>query len=109
MSNRLQLIKKHNNSIQNKKNKTTLSCKFRDQNGFPLNRNCRTENVIYKCTSLTKNNVKKVYLGFTEEEFKKIGTTTINNLSEMKIIKIVPLYQEVYGASNQLLRSKILI
>ena len=67
MSNRPQLIKKRNSSIQKKKNKTTLSCKFRDRNVFPLNENCRTENVFYKCTSLTKNNVKKVYLGVTEE------------------------------------------
>ena len=48
MSNVQQLIKKHNNFIQNKKNKTTLSCNCRDKNGCPLNRNCRTENVIYK-------------------------------------------------------------
>ena len=40
-------------------------------NRCPLNGNYRTENVIYKCTSLTKNNVKKVYLGVTEGEFKK--------------------------------------
>ena len=26
---------------------------------------------FYKCTSLTKNNVKKVYLGVSEGEFKK--------------------------------------
>ena len=66
-----QLIKKHNNFIQNKKNKTTLSCNCRDKNGCPLNGNCRRENVIYKCTSLTKNKVKKVYLGVSEGEFKK--------------------------------------
>ena len=71
MSNEQQLIKKHNNFIQNKKNKTTFSCNCRDKNGCPLNGNCRTENVVYKCTSLTKNNVKKVYLGVTEGEFKK--------------------------------------
>ena len=70
MSNVQQLIKKHSNFIQNKKNKTTLSCNCRDKNGCPLNGNCRTENVIYKYTSLTKNNVKKVYLGVSEGEFK---------------------------------------
>ena len=65
------IVKKHNNSIQNKKKKRTLSCNCRDKNGCPLNGNCRTENVIYKCTSLTKNNVRKVYLGVTEGEFQK--------------------------------------
>ena len=49
----------------------TLSCNCRNKNGCPLNGNCRTENVIYKCTSLTKSNVKKVYLGVSEGELKK--------------------------------------
>ena len=71
MSNVQQLIKKHNNFIQNKKSKTTLSCNCCDKNGSPLNGNCRTENVIYMCTSLTKNNVKKVYFGVSVGEFKK--------------------------------------
>ena len=71
MSNVQQLIKKHNNFIQNKKNKTTRSCNGRDKNGCPLNGNSRTENVIYKCTSLTKNNVKNVFLGVSEGKFKK--------------------------------------
>ena len=56
MSNVQQLIKKHNNFIQNKKNKTGLSCNCGDKNRCPLNGNCRTEKVIYKCTSLRKNN-----------------------------------------------------
>ena len=71
MSNLQQLVKKHNNFIQNNKNKTTISCNCRDKIGCPLNGKCRTENVVYKCTSLTKNNVKKVYFGVTELEFKK--------------------------------------
>ena len=65
MSNVQQLIEKHN-FIQNKKNKTALSCNCGDKNGCPLNRNFRTENVIYKCTSLATN-----YLGVTEWKFKK--------------------------------------
>ena len=56
ISNVQQLIKKHSNFIQNKKNKATLSCNCRDKNGCPLNGNCKTKNVIYKCSLLTKNN-----------------------------------------------------
>ena len=36
MSNVQQLIKKYNNFIQNKKNKTILSCNCRDKNECPL-------------------------------------------------------------------------
>ena len=91
MSNVQQLIKKYNNFIQNKKNKTALSCNCRNKNeclNGRLNGNCRLENIIYKCTSLTKNNVKKVYLGSQKEYLRKIGTTTTSNRSKMKIIKI---------------------
>ena len=63
MSNVQQLIKKHNNVIQNKKN---CNCNCCDKNGCPLNGNYRTENVIYKCTSLIKIIVKKVYVGVAE-------------------------------------------
>ena len=44
-----------------------LSCNYRDKLRCPLNGKCRTEN-IYKCTSLTDNNFKKVYLGLAEWE-----------------------------------------
>ena len=71
MINVQQLRQKHKNFIENKKNETTHSCNCRDKNGCPLNRNCRTKNVNYKCTSPTKNNVKKVYLAVSEGEFKK--------------------------------------
>ena len=85
MSDAQQLIKKHNNFIKNNKNKTTLSCNCRDKNGCPLNRSCncrdkngcplnrngKTENINYKCTSLMKSSVEKVYLGVSEGECKK--------------------------------------
>ena len=83
LSNVQQLIKKHN-FIQNKKNQKTITCNCRDKNGCPLNGNCRTESVIYKCTSLTKNTVKKVYLGVSEGEFKKNRFCNNNNCSEIK-------------------------
>ena len=71
MSNLQQLIKKHNSVIENMKNETAFRCNCRDKNGCPLNGNCRTESVIYKRTSLTKDNVKKVYLGVSKGKFKK--------------------------------------
>ena len=68
MSNLQQLIKKHNSVIENMKNEITFRCNCRDKNGCPLN---GTESVIYKRTSLTKDDVKKVYLGVSEGKFKK--------------------------------------
>ena len=107
MSNVQQLIKKDNNFIQNKKSKTTLSCNCRDKNGCPLNGNCRTENVIYESTSLTKNNIKKVYLGVSEEKFKKHWCYNHQQSFRNENYKIVPLCEHICGASN--LRNKMLI
>ena len=47
-----------------------LSRNCRDKLKCPRNYKCRTENIIYKCAPLTKSNLKKVHLGFAEEEFK---------------------------------------
>ena len=69
MSDVAQLTKKCNNIIQKYRSKTGISWNCRDKNGFPLNWNVRTENIIYKCTSLTKNNVVKVYLGASDGKF----------------------------------------
>ena len=44
-----------------------------------------------------KSNVKEVYLGVSEG---KIGTATINNRSETKIIKIMPLCQTTWRTST---------
>ena len=107
MSNVQQLIKKDNNFIQNKKSKTTLSCNCGDKNGCPLNGNCRTENVIYESTSLTKNNIKKVYLGVSEEKFKKNWCYNHQQSFRNENYKIVPLCEHICGASN--LRNKMLI
>ena len=52
-----------------------------------------------------KSKVKEVYLGVSEG---KIGTATINNRSETKIIKIIPLCRTTCGASNQHLKNKML-
>ena len=90
MCNIQQFIKKYNNFIQNKRNKITLSCDCRDKNECKLNGNCRTENVIYKYPS------------------KKVGTTTIKIHSKTKIIKTVPFFYHICGASNQHLRKKML-
>ena len=66
-----QHVKKHNNYVQQKNNDNIrLSCNCCDKLKCALNRKCRTENIIYKCTSLTESNLKKVYLGLAEGEFK---------------------------------------
>ena len=47
-----------------------LSCNCRDKFKCPLNGKCSEENVIHKCTSSIESDLKKVYLGLAEGEFK---------------------------------------
>ena len=47
-----------------------MECNCRIKTECPLNRDCRKEDVIYKCTALTTCQPKKVYLGLAEGEFK---------------------------------------
>ena len=101
MSNVQQLIKKRNNFIQNRKNKATFSCNCRDKKGCPLKGNYRTENFTYKYTSLTKNNVKKVYLDVSEGKFKKNRCYNHQQLFRNENHKNSTL---TCGASNQHLR-----
>ena len=54
----------------NKKSKPTFRCNCLDKNGCSLNGKCRIENIC-KCISLTKNNVKTVYLDVSAGELKK--------------------------------------
>ena len=59
--------------------------------------------------SLTKNNVKKVYLGVSEGEFKKNRYCNHQHRSKTKLITIVPLSQHSCGALNQHPIDKMLI
>ena len=65
-----QIIKGHNKKIIQKQTQETLSCNCRVKTDCPLNGDYRKESVIYKCTATTCE-LKKVYLGLTEGEFKK--------------------------------------
>ena len=101
-----QHVKKHNNyAQQKKKGNIQPGCNCRDKFGCPLNGKYRTENIIYKCTSLNESNLKKVYLGLAEEEFVIIA---INNFLETKNIKKPPHCQPTYGTAKEHLRNLLI-
>ena len=50
MNNVSQIVKQHNRNVCNKKEKQTNSCNCRNKDKYPLNGNCKVQNVIYKCT-----------------------------------------------------------
>ena len=64
------IIKGHNNKLTNTKVRQQLACKCRVKSDCPLNGDCRKESIVYKCTACTIRQLKKVYLGLTEREFK---------------------------------------
>ena len=65
-----QIIKRHNKKIVQKETQETLDLHCRVKTDCPVNDDCRKESVTYKCTATTCD-LKKVYIGLIEGEFKK--------------------------------------
>ena len=64
------IISSHNKKMSTKKEDDVLTCNCRDKTNCPLDGQCRTQSVIYKCEVTAENLPKKVYIGLTEKEFK---------------------------------------
>ena len=63
-------IEGHINKLTNTKIRQQLACNCRVKSDCPLNGNCHNESIVCKCTACTIRQLKKVYLGLTEGEFK---------------------------------------
>ena len=71
-SNVSQIIKLHNRKVSINKEKQTNPCYCRNKNECPLNKNCKVQNVIYKCTaSATQTFKQRVYLEIAEGNWKQ--------------------------------------
>ena len=72
MENVSQIIKKHNKRVTKTNERSIAPCNCRDRNNCPMNRNCRVENVVYKCVvSATENSEVQVYIGIAEGDWKQ--------------------------------------
>ena len=72
MNNVSQIIKQNNKNVSNKKEKQTNPCNCRNKSGFPLNGDCKVQNVIYTCTvSATQTFKQRVYFGTAEGNWKQ--------------------------------------
>ena len=69
MENVTQIIKSHNKNISPKVDETSL-CNCRNKLTCPLDGKCLSKSVVYKCVVTTSND-RKVYLGLTEDVWKK--------------------------------------
>ena len=65
------IIKSHNKKLINFNNQIILQCNCRKKGECPLEGNCRANDIVYKCISSVTGFPNKVYLGTTQEEFKK--------------------------------------
>ena len=64
------IINSHNKKVSAKKNVEKLECNCRKKNECPLNGDCRTSSIVYKCNITAPNHPNKVYIGLTAQEFK---------------------------------------
>ena len=65
------IIKTHNKKLSLPPTTEEKPCNCKVKTNCPLNNNCKTSSVIYKCEVTTPNTEKKVYIGLTEGEFKQ--------------------------------------
>ena len=54
-----------------KKNKQTRNCNCRKKEKCPMETNCRSGNIIYRCVVIATGHPRKVYLGTAEDDFKQ--------------------------------------
>ena len=64
-------ISSHNKKILNSRTGKIKPCNCRNEDECPLNRQCLSQDIVYKCIALTSLNPDKTYLGPAEVEFKK--------------------------------------
>ena len=67
----LRIINSHNKKITCPRIEQNLSCNCRNTLECPLDGTCRARNVIYNCVVSAANKPHKVYIGLTEDEWKK--------------------------------------
>ena len=61
----------HNKKLIKNNAPNTKPCNCRNKSACPLNGQCQSQDIIYKCTVSTSVNPDKVYLGTAEGDFKK--------------------------------------
>ena len=72
LNNVSQIIKQHNRNVSNKKQKQTNIFNCRIKIKCPLNRNCKSQKVFYKCTvSATQKLKQHVHLEIAEGNWKQ--------------------------------------
>ena len=65
------IIKTHNKKVTKKKIPPRDQCNCKDRNDCPLDGNCQTSDIIYKCIASTTFNPDEIYIGTAEGNFKK--------------------------------------
>ena len=74
-------MQRHNAKIKSQENNATSTFNCWKKDVCPLNGECQTTSVIYKCTVIrTRGSDKKLYIGLTEKEFKtSLWKQSMNN------------------------------
>ena len=66
-----QIISSHNKNIIQLIKSQELSCNCRQKENCPMQGKCRMKNVLYKCIASTPTKPQRVYIGISEDEWKK--------------------------------------
>ena len=95
------IIKSNNKKITCPKIEQNLPCNCRNKLECPLDGKCRARSVIYKCVVSATNKPDKVYIGLTEDEWKKRYYNHTKSFRNKKYEKSTALSSYVWEIKNK--------
>ena len=105
MPNKKQLILAHNRKMLDTQDKERQMCDCKKQE-WPVNGNCLMENIIYKATFITENQIK-FYVGSTGLSFKNRYTKHKSSFKHEKHKSTTTLSQYILKLKNNKVNLKI--
>ena len=94
-------IQRHNAKISSQPKDTTSTCNCRRKNDCPLNGECQTSSVIYKCIVTAPDVPTKAYIGLTEKEFKTRWNNHKQSINNKKYKNSTSLSSHVWNIKEK--------
>ena len=66
-----QIISSHNKNLRQPNKNQGIPCNCRQKQSCSLQGKCRMKNALYKCRASTPTRPERVYIGISEDEWKK--------------------------------------
>ena len=94
-------ISSHNEKLLNSRTGNIKPCKCRKKDECPLNGECLTQDIVYKCIASTSINPDKTYLEMVEGDFKKRYNNQKNSFRHKRYSKETTLSKYIWEIKKE--------